>query len=391
MKRKRNRIDPLAAMTAVNPVSTADLASDPAEVDLALARVVALGRVPSQPIPAGDRAALEGGRRRVATLGLSFAVTAVLAALLLVSGWLGGPGGGRTDFAAAAIRVAEANPRLLVTAPGWKVVRADAFEPDSGELTLSDGAHRFEIHWYPARLYRQRLRDRARVSAPRHGTLLGMRTTTVKYGREEYATMLSPNGNVFVEVRGRLGSRSAYGEILRSLRPVDVETWLGAMPPSTVRPAARSEVVSRMLRGIPTPPGFDAGRLRREGSIADRDSLAVAVGNAVACAWVESWILAREAGDPAGAARAVEAMASSAAWPVVRETEVPWFSNYAIVAKQMQRGRLAWGPAGYESRADGRTFAYGPVWKLALGCAGTYRREVGGLPGEGSGPTHPPS
>jgi hypothetical protein len=380
LNRKRQPIDPLAAMTAVNPVSTADLALDPAEVDLALARVVARGRVPSQPIPAEDRAALEGGRRRAATLGLSFAVAALLAALLVASGWVDGQGEGRTAFAAAAIRVAEANPRLLVTAPGWKVIRADAFEPDSGELTLSDGGHRFEIRWYPARLYRQYLCDRAGVSAPQHGALLGMRATTVNYGRGEYATTLSPSGDVFVEVRGRLGSRSAYEEILRSLRPVDVETWLGAMPPSTVRPAARSEAVERMLRGIPTPPGFDASRLLREGSIANRDSLAVAVGNAVACAWVESWIRARDAGDPAQAARAVDAMASSTAWPIVRETGIPWFSNYAIVAKQMRIGRLEWGSAGSEVRADGSTFVYGPAWKLTLGCGGIHRREVESLP-----------
>jgi hypothetical protein len=380
LNRKPQPIDALAAMSAANPVSTTDLALDPAEVDLALARVVAVGRVPSQPIPVGDRAALEGGRRRVATLSLSFVVTAVLAALLVVSGWVGGQGEGRTDFAAAAIRVAEANPRLLVTAPGWKVRRADAFEPDSGELTLSDGSHRFEIRWYPARRYRQYLRDRAEVSAPQHGALLGMRATTVHYGRGEYATTLSPNDDVFVEVRGRLGSRSSYEEILRSLRPVDVETWLDAMPASTVRPAARSEAVNRMLRGIPTPPGFDAARLEREDSIANRDSLAVAVGNAVACAWVESWIRARDADDQAKAARAVDAMASSAAWPIVRETEVPWFSNYAIVTKEMQRGRLDWGPGGYGARADGRTFAYGPAWKLTLGCEGTHRREVESLP-----------
>jgi hypothetical protein len=379
LNRKRQPIDPLAAMTAANPVSTADLALGPAEVDLALARVVALGRVPSQPIPVGDRAALEGGRRRATTLGLSFAAM-VLAALLVVSGWVGGQGEGRADFAAAAVRVAEANPRLLVTAPGWKIVRADAFEPDSGELTLSDGTHRFEIHWYPARLYRQYLRDRAKVSAPQHGALLGMRATTVDYGREEYATTLSPNGDVFVEVRGHLGSRSAYEEILRSLRRVDVETWLDAMPPSTVRPAARSEAVKRMLRGIPTPPGFDVSPLEREGSIANRDSLAVAIGNAVACAWVESWIHARDADAPAKAARAIDAMASSAAWPIVRETQVPWFSNYAVVTKEMQRGRLDWGPGGYETRADGRTFAYGPAWKLTLGCEGTRRRQVGSPP-----------
>jgi hypothetical protein len=382
--RKRQRIDPLHAMRVANPVSAAGLGVDVAEVDEALARAIALGRAPSQPIPAGDRAAMETGRRRNMTFGVALGVAAVLAGLLVLGGWLGGPRGGRTEFAGAAIRVAEANPRLLVTAPGWKIVRADEFEPDSGELMFSDGSHRFEIHWYPARLYGNYLRDRADVSAQQRGTLLGERSTTVDYGREEYATMLSPQGSVFIEVRGRLGGRRAYDEILHSLRPVGVETWLSAMPPSTVRPGARSEAVNRMLRGIPLPPGFDPAPLRSEGSISDRDSLAVEVGNAVACAWVESWIAARASGDMTAAARAIEVMAGSADWPIVRETRVPWFSNYAIVTRQLRANRLDRSPSGYETRTDGRTFGYGPAWKMFLGCEGTYRREVEGLPDRGS-------
>ena len=394
MSRKRQNIDPLAAMAAANPASAAELEAGigQADLDRALARSVALGRVPSQPVPAGDRAALRPGgdrrrgavgrgggreRRRRATLGLGLAAVAAVAALFVIGGWPGGAGGGRPEFAAAAIRVAEENPRLLVTAPGWKIVRADEFEPDSGELTFSDGGRRLDVHWYPARQYGQYLRDRASVSTPEHGVLLGQRTTTVDYGRGEYATMLSPQGSVFIEVRGLLGGRSAYDEILHSLRPVDVETWLGAMPPSTVRPEARSEAVDQMLRGIPLPPGFDAAALQGEDSISDQSSLAVKVGNAVACGWVESWIAARAAGDQAAAEQAVEAMAGSADWPIVRTAEVPWFSNYTMVAKQLRAGRLDRGAAGYVAQTNGRTFAIGPAWKLTLGCEGTYRREVG--------------
>ena len=177
----------------------------------------------------------------------------------------GGAGGSRPEFAAAAIRVAEANPRLLVTAPGWKIVRADEFEPDSGELTFSDGSRRFEIHWYPAPMYeeylrRPRHRQRARTRDPARS-----RTTTVDYGREEYATMLSPQGSVFIEVRGQLGSRSAYDGILHSLKPVDVDTWLSAMPPSTVRPEARAEAVEQLLRESRCRPASTPPRSRAKG------------------------------------------------------------------------------------------------------------------------------
>jgi hypothetical protein len=384
LSRTRKQIDPLAAMAAANPASAAQLRAQIGEAGLeqALARTLALGRAPSQPIPAGDRAAADWRRprRRRAALALGLAAAAVLAAVLVATSWLGGPGGGRPEFAAAAVRVAEANPRLLVTAPGWKITRADEFEPDSGELTFSDGSHQLELHWYPAQLYGSYLRDRANVSTPEHGTLLGQEATTVEYSRQEYATMLSPQGSVFIEVRGKLGGRQAYDEILRSLQPVDVQTWLAAMPPSTVRPDARAGEVDKMLRGIPLPVGFDATALRSEGSISDRSSLAVKVGNAVACAWAQSWIAARAAGDQAAAREAVDALASSREWPIVRATKAPWFSNYAIVVKEMRAGQLDRSPSAYETTTDGRTFGYGPAWKEALGCKGTYRREVQGLP-----------
>ncbi len=379
MSRKRRKIDPLAVMAAANPTSAAELAAGlgEAELEQALSQAVALGRTPSQPVPVGDRAALETRgvkSRRRAALGL--AAVAVLAALLVAGSWFRAGGGGHPEFAAAAIRVAEANPRLLVTSPGWEIVRADEFETDSGELTFSDGSHHLDVHWYPARYYGQYLRDRATVSTPERGTLLGQTATTVDYSREEFATMLSPQGSVFIEVRGRLGRRPAYDEILHSLRQVDVDTWLEAMPASTVRPEVRSEAVDQLLQGMPLPPGFDPAALKSEDSIADESTLAVKVGNAIAGGWVESWIAAQGAGDQIAARRAVEVMSGSSEWPLVRAAKVPWFTNYEIVAKELRAGRLDRGYSAYETRTDGRTFGFGPAWKLTLGCEGTYRREV---------------
>jgi hypothetical protein len=387
LSRRRQKTDPLTAMAASNPVSAVALAAEigKPEMEAAQARALELGRNPSRPVPPGDRSAVAPQRSRGMIFGLAFGAAAVFVftALLLLGSSLGGPGGSRPEFAAAAIRVAEANPRLLVTAPDWRIVRADEFEPDAGELIFSDGENHFDMHWYPADMYGVYLRDRAEVGASEQGKLLGQRTTTVEYSPEEYATMLAPQGSVFIELRGRLGSRSAYEEILHSLQPVDVETWLSAMPAATVRPQDRSLEVDRMLRGIPLPPGFDPAVLQSENSISDRSSLAVKVGNAVACGWVGSWIAARESGDDAGAERAIEAIAGAPDWPIVLETKSPWFSNYATVVRQLRAGQLDRGPAGYEVREDGRTFGVGPAWKLALGCGGTWHREIDGLPDAG--------
>ncbi len=388
MSSRPMKTDPLATMAAANPVSADELEEQigVAEIEAAMGRAVSLGQRPSQLVPAGDRAAIEQGgsqttrRRRRARFAFGLAAAGALCAALIFGGWFGGGHSGNPEFAAAAIEVAEANPRLLVSASGWKIVRADEFEIDSGELTFSDGSHSLEVHWYPAAEYQRYLRDRSDVSTPEHGTLLGQEATTVDYGRDEYATMLSPQGKVFIEVRGALGSRAAYDEILQSLQPVDVQTWLGAMPPSTVRPEGRPAAVAEMLRGIPLPPHFDPAALQSEDAIADRDSLAVKVGNAVACAWAESWIAARQDGDEAAAQQALAAIGRSAQWPIVRETQVPWFSNYQVVAREMRAGHLNWSPAGYETETDGTTFGFGPSWKLTLGCKGTYRREVDGVP-----------
>jgi hypothetical protein len=380
MNRKRQKIDALATMAAVNPASAVELEAEigEAELERALARSVDRGRSPSTPIPAGDSAALHARgteRRRWVPISLGAAVAAVLAALLLFTGWLGGSGGGRPEFAAAAVRVAEANPRLLVTMPGWKVVRADQFGPDLGEVTFGDGERQLDMRWYPARAYGRYLRDRARVSRVARGALLGQRSTTIEYGPGQYATMLAPQGRVFIELRARLGTRAAYKDVLQSLRQVDVETWLAAMPPSVVRPAGRSALVERMLRGTPVPSGFDPSALQGEDAISSRSTLGVAVANQVACSWVESWIAARRNGEEAAARAAVEAIAASNRWPVVRQTRSPWFGNYRIVAKELRAGHLDRGPAGYEE-FGGKLFARGPAWKFALGCGGTWRKRA---------------
>ncbi|HWA54673.1 MAG TPA: hypothetical protein VG816_10910, partial [Solirubrobacterales bacterium] len=254
MTRTRDSQDTLDLMAAANPASAAELRAglDEGTIAAAMRRAIASGSSPSQPIPAGDRAANDFGsragrpRRPALALGGALACLAVAAALLLLGGGSVG-GGSQPAFAAAAIEVAEANPRLLVTAPGWSVGDAGEFEKDGGEVTFVHGDRSFAIHWYPARLYRSYLRDRAQVSKPQRSTLLGRAATTVRYGvdrngAEDFATILAPDGPVFVEARGAIGDRAAYDAVLHSLRPVGVDAWLGALPRSVVGPDARAHV-----------------------------------------------------------------------------------------------------------------------------------------------------
>lgn len=376
-----SRTDALARMRAANPVSPEELREQIGEADLALAmrRAIATGDSPTRPIPAGDRIAIERGagggagrvgtfsRHRAAVLGLGLACAAAIAVLLVLGGGSvdSVKDGGRPTYAAAAVEVAEANPRLLITASGWSIVHADSFEVDSGGLTYSYGSRpaygpdgdRLVMSWHPARLYPLVLRELRRHETAEASNVLGHRATTFhRRGSADYTTVLPPQGEVFIEIGA---SRSDNATVLRSLLRVSVERWLAAMPPEVVQPTARSGVIARMLHDVPLPPGFDLAALETETHITSRFELGRTVADAVACGWLESWSAATQAGDKATAQRAVEGMAGARRWPVLLqmvqekgyEGEVlpphgnGWPSSIVAAAREIAAGHLRRQPA----------------------------------------------
>jgi len=393
MNRRGPTADPLATMREENPVDAGALRDEIGPQKLAEVMEGVMGKVvaPRDPIPPGDAFALdfEPAPRRLPMrpVALVAGLAVLVAAMLVLSGTFSG-GGTHPAYAEAAIEVAEANPRLLVTAPGWQVTDAGEFEADYGETTFTDGPRTLTLNWYPARLYRSYLRDRAQVSQPRRSRLLGRTATTVEYGhRGDYATMIAPIGAVFVEVRGRLGGHAAYERVLHSLRAVDVDTWLAAMPASVVSPEARPRAVAAMLRGIPYPPGFDPSRIENETAVLDHYGLGVRVADAISCGWVESWLAARRSGDVVAARDAVEAMASSHHWPLLqrleREAKRGWAHNIWHAAAELRRGHLDQGFGQALVRPDGSGYKIGPAWATELQCTARIRR----LPfGPGGGP-----
>jgi hypothetical protein len=110
-----------------------------------------------------------------------------------------------------------------------------------------------------------------------------------------------------------------HRRLLGSLKEVGVDEWLGAMPPSVVLPKDTRTVVDGMLADMALPDGFDASALRAGQAVRDRYQLGARVAGAVACAWIERWIDARNAGDAEAAAVAVSAMQGSRRWAILRE------------------------------------------------------------------------
>jgi hypothetical protein len=367
-------------MRSANPVSSAELRESIGEADLehAMCRAIAAGESSPSPGPAGTRVAMEHGarsrgvragisRHRVASAGFGLACAAVIALLVVLGGGSVNSvkDGGRPTYAAAAVRVAEANPRLLITAPGWSIIHANSFEAEYGGLTYKDAGHpafgpngvSVTMNWAPASLYRLAVGGEYRPATVRRSTVLGRQATTFhRRGRPTYITVLPPEGKVFVTLTL---PASQHESLLRSLRAVGVERWLAAMPPEVVQPAAESSVIAQMLHGVRLPPGFDPSSLDAGGVLTNRYELGQNVAGAVACGWLKSWKAARHSGDATAAKAAVTAMSGARHWAVLlqmvhekgyRGAVLPadgngWPSYIVTAAREIAAGHLRRRPA----------------------------------------------
>lgn len=255
-------------------------------------------------------------RRMKLVLAAAAAAAAVLVGTVVIP-----DGGGSRAFAAQAVAVAEANARLLVDKDRWNVTRVDEFTTEVGEMTFSDGKDRLDVHWAPRNQYKFHVDDRKHNGPGTPVTVLGAEGQLFTYSSNDFETVLPPQGEIFMYLRGQAADETAYRAILAALKTVDVDSWLSAMPESAVQPGQQDKAVEAMLRGVPLPAGFDRASVDTGGGVRDRYQLGAAVAGAVGCAWVELYDAALKRGDDAGARQAVDAMSSSHDWRVLRDMD----------------------------------------------------------------------
>lgn len=331
----------------------------------------------SRAIMAEERPAASASRRasrfalprlsRSRVLAWSVAGVTAVGAFALVGVSLSGDGALRTGpeqvWAAAALRVADSVPRLLVGEEGWTVTRADEFTVEAGEMAFSNGARSVDLTWRPASTHEDYVKDRTDGTEPLPDTeVLGQTAKVFRYkGSATDVTALWTSGGYSLELRvgysesGPTLTVEQFNAVLRSLKTVSVDEWLSAMPASVVKPGDRRAVVEEMLGGIPLPDGFDTAKLLDDDNVKDRYQLGAQVSGAVACAWIDRWADARDAGDRAAQRAAADALLTSRTWPVLREMnadgdypEVVW--EYAdVVAGRSE----AHGSPLEESAAEG--------------------------------------
>jgi hypothetical protein len=295
--------------------------------DLDLLRTLA---PPIEPVP--PRVARPRRRRRRPLLLTAPIAAALILALLLTQD--------RQTFAAAAVKAAEASPRLLVD--GWKVTRVDEWQAETGEMTFERDGRTLELHWGEERTVKDGM-VRAGTA-----TVAGRRATIVRYS-DAPKDFTAIWGTVYARELGV--DLAEFKRTLGAIHQVGAEEWLRALPQSAVTPRAQDDTIAAMLKDIPIPPGFKAPT----GSDATRDryQLGAAVAGAVACGWIERWL----AGDPKAAA----ALASSRDWPLLRRMDAE--GDYPEVVWQ------------YADAVNGKSAV--PGGKLGLTVDGTYKDALG--------------
>lgn len=232
--------------------------------------------------------------------------------------------GGGTDkivYLAAAVEVAENNPRLLIDEPGWKATTVYGFAKDSGTINFEKGDREVEMNWYAADAYESYFDDRTEVSEREPITIDGQRGSRVTYGPGDVAAMLEPEGSTFVEIRtsGFADSDAALA-LFGRIKHVDVGTWLAALPPEIVLPGRIDEIADEILADVPLPPDFDRDQLAHLG-VNDRYQFGAEVISLVECGWLAEWKRADESGDAGAQERAVTALRSARGWDVLAEMD----------------------------------------------------------------------
>ncbi|MEV6348111.1 hypothetical protein [Actinoplanes sp. NPDC051851] len=224
--------------------------------------------------------------------------------------------------AAAAKEAAEKMPRLLVREDGWTIVHVYGFRDGdgSGDISFQKGTLLLDMNWYRAESYDSYYQDRLQVSAPEAGGIVGWTGKVFTYSDNDFAIMLTPRDDVFVELRlqGAGVTRAVFDEILTHVEQVDVDTWLAAMPADVITPDRISAKADELLADIPLPPGFDKSDLDGAGTN-DAYQFGAAVTGLVGCEWIAEWTRADRAGDDAARKRAAEALTSSHQWKVLND------------------------------------------------------------------------
>lgn len=245
-----------------------------------------------------------------------------------------------TSSSASPSTAGAALPRLLINEPGWTVTTVYGFTDAYGTIAFANGNRQLEMNWYRAQDYNGYYTDRLEVSPPEPVTVDGWAGNLFRYSANDFAVMLRPRGDSFVEMRAQgRWTRTTFDKILTKVKRVDVKTWLAAMPDTVVTPDRVQQRAADVLADVPLPPGFDPATLNGFGTN-DPYQFGAKVTGRVGCAWIAEWHRAKQAGDDAALRKADDALRSSHQWNVLHQMndEGDWPESFWEIADQVAAG-----------------------------------------------------
>jgi hypothetical protein len=326
-------------------------------------------RMISARVGAGAREKAEAAPRRPLfhrpSLLLAMAVAPLIAAVAVVAVFAGGAGSPAPAYGAELVRFAESTPLLLLEGAGWRVqhvyqsrtsagiegsmefvtgkpipfesVRVTGTAKAEGESGMFPAAvrqRRVELSWRHENLadalHRQLAlphpQGRHWVKLPVLGTTAHVDTRAERFddqggpGDREMIAFWA-EGARLLTLEAAVPNLAAFEDRLGWLTKVDSLAWLEGMPEEVVKAAEFDGTVREMVKDIPLPKTFGVSRVPHEGLATDREALGTLVAGTVSCLWLRQWSAARNSGNAAAAAEAVEAMATSPHWGVFSEDE----------------------------------------------------------------------
>jgi len=301
-------------IAGANPYGDYELGQLPADDDELLEEIIA------RPAPVREKAPRIRRPRKLLVAAAAVLVTAGIGAGGAVFPH-GNPAAPTSAYAAERLAVAEANQRVLLDEPGWKVDRVGQFSKESGQMRLTDNRRWVVVSWIPTSVYSNLMAKHAWGATKEPIDVLGQRGAVFhSIGTTSgYTTILPPKGVNFLEVSSNVGSEVQYRALVAKLRTVDVKTWLDALPATVVQESDRPREVSSFLANLTVPAGFNPESLQAGGFI-ERYDLYWKVNAAVACVWLDQWTVAKQTGNTAVVQQASAAMTANAS--VARSSEV---------------------------------------------------------------------
>ncbi|GAA3827405.1 hypothetical protein [Nocardioides panacisoli] len=265
------------------------------------------------PVTTDDLAERRESRRRrwLPALGAAAAVAAIAAAVAVPRLLDGG-----TTAAHLPVAAPGGGEIAVLQAPGWQLVNADSVDEGGGEISYQSGDETLDIDWRPADQYDSYLTDRQDIGKAEKVTVLGKPSLLWAYSAEDHTVIRPVVGDFMLEFRGSGMDEAAYRSLLGHLLAIDPADLDSYLPDSFVTDDERPDVIAQMLAPIPVPDGFDKDIQSDE---IERYQLGAQVTGAVTCAWLDEYVAAKQDGDKAAMQQAVDAMATSRDWPILKE------------------------------------------------------------------------